>query len=109
VAEKQFRNHSVTTGVDAVPLDSESCRNSTELDCNVVEGETLGNKGSRSSSYTLAICKGVMKKSSPCASHDGMAPLILKFSTKLCRLGTVTSLPLYSQRKAPLRSEEETG
>jgi hypothetical protein len=61
IAERQLRNHSVVTGVEAAPLDSEFCRDSTELDCNVVGGETLGSKGSRSSSYTLAICKGVTK------------------------------------------------
>jgi len=59
--ERQLRNHIVATGVEAAPLDSELCRNSTELDCNVVGCESFGNKGSRSSSYTLAICKGVMK------------------------------------------------
>jgi hypothetical protein len=58
---KALRNHSVATEVEAAPLDSESCRDSNELDCNVVGGETLGNKGSRSSSCTLPTCKEVMK------------------------------------------------
>jgi hypothetical protein len=44
MAERQLRNHSVATGVEAAPLDSESCRVSTELDCNVVGCETLGNR-----------------------------------------------------------------
>jgi len=36
----------VATGVEAVLLGSESCRDSTELDYNVAGSETLGNKES---------------------------------------------------------------
>ena len=55
MAERQLRSRSVATGVEAAPRDG------TELDCNVVGSEALGNKESRSSSYTLAICKGMME------------------------------------------------
>jgi hypothetical protein len=46
VTERQLRNGSVATGVEAAPLNSESCHDSTELDCNVAGSETLGNKES---------------------------------------------------------------
>jgi hypothetical protein len=46
MAERLLRNRSVATGVEAAPLDSESCRDNTELDCNVAGSETLGNYGS---------------------------------------------------------------
>lgn len=46
MAEGQWRNRRVATGVEAVLLDTESCRDSTELDCNVAGSETLGNKES---------------------------------------------------------------
>lgn len=36
----------MATGVEAVLLHSESCRDNTELDCNVAGSETLGNKES---------------------------------------------------------------
>jgi len=45
-ANRQLRNRSVATGVEAVPLDSEYCRDSTELDCNVAGSGTLRNKKS---------------------------------------------------------------
>jgi hypothetical protein len=46
MAERQLRNRSVATGVEAVPLNSESCGDSTELDCNVAGSGTLRNKES---------------------------------------------------------------
>ena len=44
MADRQLRNYSMATGVEDAPLDSESCLDSTKLDCNVVGGETLGNR-----------------------------------------------------------------
>jgi hypothetical protein len=46
MVERQLRNRIMATGVEAVPLDSESCRDSTELDCNVAGSGTLWNKES---------------------------------------------------------------
>jgi hypothetical protein len=66
MAERQLRNHSVATGVEAAPLDSESCRNSTELDCNVVGGETLGNKGSFQLLYLSCLQRSDEVKFSVC-------------------------------------------
>jgi hypothetical protein len=44
MTERQLITRSMVTGVDAARRDSESCRDSKKLECNVAENETVGNK-----------------------------------------------------------------
>jgi hypothetical protein len=46
MGERQLRSRTMATGAEAAPRDSESCRDSRELVCNIAESETLGNKRS---------------------------------------------------------------
>jgi hypothetical protein len=44
MGERQLRSRSLATGVEIAQRDSESYHDSRELDCNVAENESLGNK-----------------------------------------------------------------
>ena len=47
MGKRQLRSRSMAIGVEAAPRDSESCHDSGELEYNVAENETLGNKESK--------------------------------------------------------------
>jgi hypothetical protein len=84
MAERQLRNRNVTTGVEAVPLDLESCHDSTELDCNVARSETLGNK--ESNTQYLPIVK-----------HRNMSLVVLEGSHVPSQPGELFSIDPYQR------------
>jgi hypothetical protein len=82
MAERQLRNRSVATGFEAVPLDSESCRDSTELDCNVAGSETLGNKDNNTQYL-------------PIVKHQNMSLVVQEGSHVPSQSGELFSIDLY--------------
>jgi hypothetical protein len=82
MAERQLRNRNVATGVEAVPLDSESCRDCTDLDCNVAGSETLRNKESN----TRYI---------PIVKHQNMPLVVQEGSHVPTQPGKLFSIDLY--------------
>ena len=60
MGERQLRSQCVATRIEAAQLDSESFRDSKELECNVAGTETLRNKNLTSK----LSCKLVMPESS---------------------------------------------